>query len=258
MKFISANYWQPGENASSLLLQQCRLGETEVLLACVTSGATEESGRAGGYLTGRLLEWFRGIPLKRAVKNPESFLRREAAQLEHLVKEADFELAQAGIGQAGYLRARIGQTKPARAESEKVGFAGILCMGWDFLLFGRGSTSVFLLNRSMGKAGAERLFGTGELSESGRVFGTGELPEAERDSGAEKIQICQGIMEPEVGLLLATESFISRIPEKEWKEGLFVVEIQTESQAEKHLMELGSAAEKSGGRHMAAVLFYAG
>lgn len=220
MKFISSCYWQQGENDSTLLLQQYLCGRQTVLFACVCAGESTAEGVAGGYLSKQLLDWFRGRRLTWAVRKPELFFKRQAARLEQLLERTDRELAEAGL-----LTGR-GTSKTAAS------LAGVLCLGRECLIFGRGNTEVLLLNRCMGRACAER------------------VPKSE------SLYLKRGVMEQDIGLLLATDSFANRIPKKLLEEGLFVEEVLTERQAEKHLQELGEVGEKENGRNMAAVLLY--
>jgi len=274
MEFISSYYWQQGENASTLLLQQCQLGKTTVFFACVCEGENAKEGVAGGYLSERLLGWFRGLRFAKAVRRPERFLAKQALRLEELLTETDKELVPCGLrvnssgfGSMGSLLAdssgfgsgsslsagssgfgsgsslsagsdgfgSMGSLSAGSTDLEKVaGLAGIFCIGEEFLLFGRGSVGVQLLNRGMVGEGV------GTSLEYGKEF-----------------WMQQGGMEPGIGLLLATGSFFGNVGEEALQEGLSVVTVLTGTQTEKHLRELGKAGERSGGRNMAAVLFYA-
>jgi len=286
MDFVSAYYWQQGENVSALLLQQCRLRDKTVFFACVCEGKGKRAGMAGSYLAERFLVWFRGFRLSKAVKSPERFLERHAGELEALVRELDGELVEAGVERLPGVRGsgtRISKAKrpgikkwetgllgtgglPGRgllgteaagaglsetgmletgaagaglagteeAWTAQVSFAGIFCLGEHFLLFGRGNAGIRLLNHGIRKTCVGNPIGCGE-----------------------ELQIKQGVMEPGIGLLLATNSFYRNVEEDAMREGLSVEEVLNGIQTEKHLRELGRAAERAGGGNMAAVLLYA-
>ncbi len=226
MDFVSAYYWQQGENISALLLQQCRLRDKTAFFACVWEGRGKRAGMAGRCLAERFLAWFRGFRLSRAVKSPERFLERHAGELEALVREADEDFMKAGAARL----AGEGVSGTVALAS----FAGIFCLEEHFILFGRGSAGIRLLNHGIGKTCVGNPIGYGE-----------------------ELRIRQGVLEPGIGLLLATDSFYRNVEEDAMREGLSVEEVLNGIQTEKHLRELGRAAEKAGGGNMAAVLLYA-
>lgn len=240
MEFFSSSYWQAGENASALILQQCLCGDTPILFACVCGGQTESEGRACGYFSRRLLEWFRSMRFSRAVGNPDAFLKKQEVKLKRLLQQVDNEVEQAGLalGEVAFdkmesLPKRNAVSLPGRnAGGKPVSLSGILCIGQEFLLFGRGNTGITLLNRCMGN------------------------PHVENMPRRDILSLQLGVMEPDVGVLLATKPFTDSIPREALQEGLFVEEVVTERQTEKHLRELGRAGEENGGKNMAAVLFY--
>ena len=241
MEFISSSYWQAGENASALILQQCLCGDTPILFACVCGGQTESEGRACGYFSRRLLEWFRSMRFSRAVGNPDAFLKKQEVKLKRLLQQVDNEVEQAGLalGEVAFdkmesLPKRNAVSLPGRnAGGKPVSLSGILCIGQEFLLFGRGNTGIFLINRCMGK------------------------PHVENMPQKDMLFLLPGVLETDVGVLLATESFADSIPQEVLREVVFVEEVVTERQTEKHLRELGRAGEETDGKNMAAVLFYA-
>lgn len=238
MKFVSSCYWQQGENDATLLLQQCRLKKREVFFACICAGREEGSGPAADYLSKQLRAWFRGIGFARIQCKPGRFLARQAIKLERLIKRTDAELAQAGRPKAehpagtGRMEA---ETAPERAVFDgKIDLGGILCLGDECLIFGRGGVGIRLLNRSMGRPYV------GSVLEWGN-----------------KLCIRQGRMEPGIGLLFATQSFLGSVSGDAVRQGLSVGEVLTERQAERHLQELGKIGETAGGTNMAAVLLLA-
>lgn len=213
MEFLSACYWQQGKNRSSLLLQQYACGGTVVYFACVCMGR-DEDGRVSGYMTGRLLRWFRNLSLRRLVKSTEKQMKAARKSLEEVVERTDRELVSAGLSEAG----------------QDADLAGLLCVGERFFLFYRGRQRIWLINTSFGRAHTDRI-----------------------GKDSETLCVEEGILEPDVGLLLAVgkEGFL--IEERMMGEGLFVREVLTEEQMERHLRELAEEAVRRGESDMAAV-----
>lgn len=215
--FITSIYWQQGRNDSALLLQHYRYREVPLCFACICAGEGEIKGRASAYLTEQLLSWFRALPLRQLARNPEGRLPRLERGLEGMIERSKKELMGHGLLQEGGLD-----------------FAGILCAGDYFLLFREGGCQICLLNRCFDKGHLGRISGE-SLSESDSYFR-------------------QGILQREIGILLATGSFCSRLEDRELRECLHVKTVETQEQADRHLLELGNRAEELGGRHMGAVL----
>lgn len=113
--------------------------------------------------------------------------------------------------------------------------AGILCLGEKFLIFSEGSTKTFLCNTGFGRPALC------EIGERGR---TEEQP----------LQLQWGCMEPGIGILLASDSFCENIPPEGLLNCLAVKDINDSRQTHKRVQELGCAAERRGGRNMAALL----
>ena len=63
-----------------------------------------------------------------------------------------------------------------------------------------------------------------------------------------------GLLQTDIGLLLATDTFCTNLDRQELKECLHVEEVQTEERARRHLQELGCRSETRGGHHMGAIL----
>lgn len=213
MKFYTSCYWQQARNASALLLQQYVCQGTPVHFACVCDGK-EGDARAGGYMTEQLLQWFRKLSLRRLTRKTEKALGEAAAGLERTVLRADDELAEAGITEQG----------------QRVSLGGIFCVGESFFLYYRGEQKIYLINTGFGRVHVKRL-------------------------GTESEAFCveMGSLQPDIGLIFATTSFWERITEQMIKEALFVREVVTEEQMQKHLNELGEEAQRREGRDMAAL-----
>ena len=215
--FITSMYWQQGRNDSALLLQHYKYKGVPLCFACICAGEGEAKGRAGAYLTGQLLSWFRALPLSRMAGNPEKRLPGLETALAERIERSKKELRRRGLLQEGGMN-----------------YSGILCVGDYFLLFREGSCQVCLLNQRFDKGHFERI-------------GEERIPEGDGF-------FRQGILQRGIGLLLATESFCSRLKDREFEECLHVKTVQTREQADRHLLELSCRAEELGGRHMGAVL----
>lgn len=214
--FITSIYWQREHNDSALLLQHYRYKGVPLCFACICAGEGEAKGRAGAYLTGQLLLWFRALPLRRLAGNPEERLPGLETRLAERIERSKKELERRGLLQHG-----------------RMDYSGILCAGEHFLLFREGSCQICLLSRCFDRGHFGRI-GEWRISEGGRF-------------------VQQGILQQGIGLLLATESFCSKLRDRELEECLHVVTVGTREQADRHLQELGLRAEEQGGRHMGAV-----
>lgn len=214
--YITSVYWQREQNDSALLLQHYRYKGVPLCFACICAGEGEAKGRAGAYLTAQLLSWFRALPLRRLAGNPEERMPGLETKLAERIERSKKELRRRGL-----------------LEEEGLDFTGILCAGEYFLLFQEGSCQICLLNRCFDKGHFGRI-GEGRIPEGSSIFQ-------------------QGILQRGIGLLLATESFCSKLRDQELEECLHVKTVGTREQADRHLLELGLRAQEQGGRHMAAV-----
>ncbi len=229
MQFLSADYWQQTRNgnASALLLQQYVCEGVRIHFSCVCRGQSGDE-RAGGYMTERFLQWFRGLSLKRLTRKPEKALGEAQAGLRRVILRAGDEPAAAGSAGAEPAGTRSAGTGLSGAG--KAALAGIFCVGEDFFYFCRGEQKIYFINTGFGRAHIRRL-GT----EGGGLF------------------FQRGILQPDIGLLFAVGSFWEHVTEQMIREGLFVREVVTEEQMRKHLNELGEEAQRQGGKDMAAV-----
>ncbi len=263
MDFFAACYRQQGEKSASVLLQQYQYRRKEVVFACVCG--TEQKG-AGGYMTERLLAWFRGLDLGKAVRTRERRAERLQGELAEVIEETDRELegvrlrerelwerglraeerserarqkegkAKRGLPGKG-LRGRGlpegGLSEKGQSKSEKVSLAVFFCIEDVYMIFRRGAVGIYLINTAFGRVCLRRL-GAG-TEEKGIAMELGRL-------------------QADIGLLLGTESFYGHVTESMIGEGLFVREIRTEKQTERHLAELAGEAQRQGGSGMGAIL----
>ena len=233
MGYITSCYRQQGDGAASLLLQQYLCGQMPVCFACISAGTGrdgwgDENGcgnkdeardRAGGYLTGRLLIWCRGFPLRSLAKGKEKYFARVRRELEKTIRQSDRELWDGAVLAGG----------------ETVDLAGMLCADENVILFGRGRHRIFLLNTMFGKGHVRELSG-------------------ERDSSG--LWFWEGAMESNVGILLTSQDFGNCLSPQLLQQVLNVNEAFTQEQADKRLKELAREGERAGGRNMAAVVLY--
>ncbi|MDE7352588.1 MAG: hypothetical protein K2O06_06005 [Acetatifactor sp.] len=175
--------------------------------------------RAGGYLTGRLLTWFRGIPWMSLAKGKEKYFFRVRRELEETIRQSDRELWDGAL----------------LAEGEAVDLAGMLCADERVILFGRGRHRIFWLNT---------------------MFGKGHVREFSGERGRDGLWIWEGGMESNVGILLASQDFESSLSPRLLQEILNVNEAFTQEQADRRLKELAREGERRGGRNMAAMVLY--
>lgn len=220
MNFTTASYWQAAENHSALLLQHYCCGNIPFCFLALSSGENQSQGRAGAYLTGQLLRWFRRLPFRRLARDPEravSVLEREMGRnLERL----DKELTSGGLARSGSL----------------LPVSGIFCVNDHFFLFSRGEQKLFLLNKDFGRGSVRRLL---------------EIPEEGMDVPGPFL-MRRGILQQDVGILLATDTFCRFLGDSQIRECLYVDELDGEAQARRRLCELGRRCEALGGRDMAA------
>lgn len=228
MNLITSAYWQQSPNYTALLLQQYRHRAADLCLTCVCSGESEGQGRANAYLTRRLLQWFRELNWRRLAARPEKRLSALAAPLENTLSRMQRELADCGL----------------LPEGVALSFSGILCAGTDFLLFHCGEQRIYLLNRA---------FGRGQLQCISDTVAAGQ-GQVGTNAKEEPLLLRQGILQQDIGLLIATHSLCDCVTEQEIRECLYVEDVLTKEQADRHLRELGREGERQGGRDQAAVL----
>ena len=206
MNLTAVSYWQGAENHSALLLQHYCYRKVPFCFLALCAGGNESQGRAGAYLTGQLLRWFRGLPFRRLARDPE----RSISVLE-----------------------RGKNRQPV---------SGIFCVDDCFLLFSRGGQKIFLLNRDMGRGSVRCL---SDVTEKGT-------------SAAGLPGMRQGILQRDVGILLATDTFCRFLADSDIRECLYVDELEDESRIRRRLYELGQRCETLGGRDMAAGIVLSG
>ena len=241
MKFLTADYWKQGGNNSALLLQQCSCRQIPVLFACLCTG---EDCRTGGYLSERLLQWFREKSIRNLTRRPEREIARAMEELPEVLTRASIELAPAGRElaradersvQEGRELMQAGKKALKAGEESALGscgdFAGIFCVGEQVCLFYRGEQGIYLANTGFGRPHIKRL-----------------------SEHSERLGMEWGQLQPGTGLLLGTKDFCRELPETVLKEALWVRETERQEQVERHMGELGREAERRGGRNLGAVL----
>lgn len=220
MKLYTAVYWQALQNNCALLLQQYQYKNIPICFFVLCAGEDETQGKAGAYLTGQLLQWFRSMPFKRLARNPDEYLPSLEENLEDFLDQLDEELISGGL---------VSERQPSP-------ISGIFCVDDRFLLFSRGEQKIFFLNKNFGRGHVQCL--TDELKS-----------EKKADSS---LNIRQGILQRDVGLLFVTDTFRRQLTDREIRECLYVDELYGENRMQRRLRELGARGEALGGRDMAA------
>lgn len=220
MNFITASYWQFARNNSTLLLQQYQYKHTPLCLITLCEGQNEVQGKVGAYLTGQLLQWFRSLSFSHIARDPDKSLSTLEAQLENFLARLRNELISCGL----------------LSSIQSLPLSGILCFDIMFLIFGKRNQPIYLLNKGFGQSCIQNLYN--ELISKSEI--------------SDSLVLRQGILQQDVGILFATETLCRQLTEQEIQECMYVEEIRTEDQANRHLQELGSKAEALGGRNMAA------
>lgn len=220
MNLITAVYWQDFQNHSALLVQHYQYKHTPICLFALCAGQNEAQGKAGAYLTGQLLQWFRGQPFKRLVRNPDKYFPSLEENLEHFLGQLNGDLISGGL--APHL--------------QSIPISGIFCVDDRFLLFSGGGQKIFILNKNLGHGHVQCL--------------TDHMGDEKTAAGS--LNIRQGILQCKVGLLFVTDTFYRQLTEQDIRECLYVDELCGEDQMQRHLRELGRRGEALGGRDMAA------
>lgn len=216
MRFLTGYYWQEhkpgGENGTSLTLQQIRMKKGGDSLVLACVCNSRD-------FCGQLVEW--------------------------LHEEVLTEYGRKGCLDWDAVYRRLQRMTPYKSDGEEdFSCSGILCLGEKFLLFGQGKQRIYLLNRGFQKACIKMLLGRDTFA--GKEGGAG------RNNGRETLELYQGIIEPEVSLLLATEPFYEHLTEQMLRDCLGG-DIREERQASAYLRELGGYGEDRGGRNLGAV-----
>lgn len=225
MNFITATYWQSARNNSTLLLQQYQYKHTPLCLITLCDGQNEAQGKAGAYLTGQLLQWFRSLPFSRIIHDPDRSVSALEVYLQDFLPRLQNDLVSCSL---------LSQTQP-------LSLSGILCFGDMFLIFSKSNHRIYLLNKGFGQSCIQDL--SKEMT-------------TKQDS-SDSLVLRQGILQRDVGILFATETLCRQLTEQEIQECMYVEEIHTEDQVNRHLQELGSRAEALEGRNMAAAFLLA-
>lgn len=220
MHLQTTSYFQPAINHSALLLQHYTIDTIPLCFACICPAEDPVKGRAAAYLTEQLLHWFRNLPWRKFVKDPEKHLLRTETKLQRVMERTMKELTSSNI----------------LFPEEQLSFAGIFCVDEHFLLFCHGTPQIYLLNRNLGR-GALQCISDNLAS-----------------SVDESVTFHHGLLQTDIGLLLATDTFCVNVDRQELKDCLYVKEVQTKDRARRHLQELGRRGEVWGNCHMGAIL----
>lgn len=220
MQLQTTSYFQPATNHSALLLQHYTIDTIPLCFACVCPAEDSARGRAAAYLTEQFLHWFRNLPWRKLPKDPEKHLLRAEIKLQRLIERTMKELTSSNF----------------LSPKEQFSFAGIFCIDKHFLLFCQGTPQIYLLNRNLGRGALQCI--SDNLSSSADAL----------------VTFHHGLLQVDIGLLLATDTFCASVDRQELKDCLYVKEVQTEDRARRHLQELGRRSEAQGNCHMGAIL----
>ena len=182
MDFLTAYYRQSDATDMAIVLQQYRWRGRQVCFACMCKAKEE---KAVAYFSKRLLHWFRELSARHLcnLSRKEEGLGRLAATLQEAIAEADRELLYSGL-----IR-----------EKEAVAIAAMLCVGTVYVLVLRGDLKGYLVNTFFGRTSMRALGGD---SEENTV-----------------LRIERGVVQENVGVLFATDSFGKVLGEEVLKRG---------------------------------------
>ncbi len=224
MGFLTASYWQAVPNYSSLLLQHYSFKGTPLCLMLLCGGEGEPQGRAGAYLTGQALCWFRdlmsrGRLLRRLLRRTEDGMDVVRAEIGGLLDRLQGEIISYGL------------------LDSPLTYSGIFCCDDRFLLMSGGNGKIFIINR-------------------GNRGGTVKCLAADRDWDNENapFEMKYGVLQSGVGILLSTDTFAELANKDEIADCLPVWELHSPERLKRRLGELGLMAQERGGKNMAAGL----
>lgn len=222
MQYLSSYYWQEEVPAlTSLVLQQLvhRKKNEPFLFSCIAVGELQGKGLYNAHFVEQMTEWFR-------TEGRKLLFGRKQNQFEEIERELRKEIMRVDEELSAYVRAK------GLEEVKRISVIGLLCVRNRFWLFQRGETRAYLLNAKFDRANCRSLLGTDN----------------------KQLTIQSGMMEPGIGLLLATEDFVAKLSKGQLEECLSVRELQGVSGIHRRLAELGAQARQEGARNMGAVL----
>ena len=238
MRIQTSSYFQPITNHSALLLQHYQIETVPLCFACICPAEDPDKGRVAGYLTEQFLYWFRDLPWRKLSKYPEKYILRAEIKLQRIIERTMKELTFSNL----YSHPTIHQSGNGSlfpkflSPEEQISFVGIFFVSEHFFLFCQGTPQIYLLNRNLGR---------GEIQ---------CISDNLVSSTDEHVKFIHGLLQKDIGLLLATDTFCTNADRQELKDCLYVEDVQTEDRARRHLQELGRRSEARGGCHMGAVL----
>lgn len=222
MELLSACYYQQGKNEVSLLLQKYRYRQVQILFTCICAGTGTNAGRAGGYMSEQILQWFRELHFKKVFRNPVKSMDRLEESLYEVIQRTDGELENSHI---------MGKDK-------KVDLAGIFCIENRYVMLCRGAGRICLVNTAFGRVHIQHM----------------HIRHMHMEGKEGAMVMEQGILQPDIAVLFSMESFYQYVTEEMIRDGLAVREVVTEEQMDRHMRELGKEGERLGGVDMGAVL----
>lgn len=222
MEFMWAYYKAQKDDSVSVLVQQYAYGGEEACLGCVfyeqNAGRQKSrknevcdnravTGRAGGYMSGQLLDWFRSLSIQKLLGRGEKYSEWLRDSLKKQIAQTDGELWENGAIQMG----------------ESVSLGGVLCLGDFGLLFRRGEIQGVMIQNLLGHGHIQRLL---EKQNCDSVDGINEL-----------VVECVGL-QPDAELVFGTKNFFEDISAQVLKQSLYPDLLYSEEQMKAHVKEL--------------------
>ncbi len=231
MEYLTAHYWQQEDEGTTLVLQHLmyRKEQLPMVFACV---CRSQGDMGEGCFTKQLTDWFQW--------EGRELLRRDKGEVLEQTKKTFCQV---------FAKLEEQMTQYARTlgrEYAPPSFCGILCVDKRFLLFHRGEQKIFLLNTRFERASCKELFGK-ERASSRELSGRGEAL-------LHGLTAACGILEPKLGILLATEGFCDKLSKQQLCECLSSKELSSPQRLQKRLKELGDEAARQGAKGQGAIL----
>lgn len=220
MEYYSNFIWEAGRKEDmcvSLVLQHAQVCKKPVLLACVcdSHNAGEIGITESGHFTEGLVEWFHRSFLKLCEKNMTD------AEVERLLQK-----------EIGGLQQEVGRFALKKGVSGKLQYWGILLWENRCWIFTKGDCEGYLLNRRFQRKHMRKLYSVEKAAKGEKEKGKEIL----KNEAAK--HILSGRLQRNLGILLCTCGFMSKINMEEASEVLVLDGTPTEERLEKRLREL--------------------
>ena len=203
MKYVSSYYRKQEEGAPGAVSLLLQHVKCGKIPVCLACVCKAEEPQGVSYPASQLLEWFYKTGIRLCAGGDDRNFRRVKAGLRAMLEE--WEKRPGDCAEA--VRKQVWH------------ISGILCAGARFLLFYHGKQRIYVINTKFLRPHLKCLA-----------------------SEADSLCMESGILEPGIGILLATESFFDQVTEEMVRECLAQRDLCTQTRADKHLWELGETA----------------